>query len=171
MDEQKNDSGFLVFPRKSLILKRRRGLASGGPPLSKRQPARNKIYVQFLKRAFLFSAVKLILCSRSTPGTWCHSFSSLANSLLGSLLRHHVNHKQENWCEQTYFKIGLKIPPLPLADILTWGRFLPLPLPGSIALPWPLTSANLENFKLSLHFHFKINYYFKDLVPKKGVSL
>ena len=113
MDEQKNDSGFLVFPRKSLILKRRRGLASGGPPLGKRQPAWNKIYVQFLKRAFLFSAVKLILCSRSTPGTWCHSFSSLANSLLCSLLRHHVNHKQENWCEQTYFKIGLKIPPLP----------------------------------------------------------
>ena len=89
----------------------------------------------------------------STPGTWCHSFSSLANSLLCSMLRLHFNNKQDNWYE-LILQLDSRFL-LSLGDILTWGRFLPLPLPGSIALPWPLTSANLENFKSCLHFHFK----------------
>ena len=151
MDEKENDSGFLVFPRKSLILKRRRGLASGGPPLGKRQPAWNKIYVQFLKRAFLFS--ELILCSRYLAPSATPSLHSLTLSFAHCYVTMSITSKRID-ANKHILKLDSRFL-LSLADILTWGRFLPLRLPGSIALPWPLTSANLENFKSCLHFHFK----------------
>ena len=156
MDEKKNDSGFLVFPRKSLILKRRRGLVSGEPPLGKRQPAWNKkIFVLGNPFFSIFSWIVFhnyisLACPHLAPGATPSLYSLTLSSaqcyvsisIISRTIDANIFH---NWSRFL----------LSLADILTWGRFLPLPLPGSIALPWPLTSANLENFKSCLHFHFK----------------